>query len=51
MDVLGDGVESAISEYPNFEQLEAAGLSQLPPETKAQDWLIQQVVKERVATQ
>lgn len=33
-DLLGDGplgVQSAIAEYPNFEQLEAAGLSKLPP--------------------
>lgn len=46
-DVLGDGVESAISEYPNFEQLEAAGQEKLPPETEALARLIQQVVKER----
>lgn len=34
-DLLGDGplgIESAITEYPNFERLEAAGQSQLPPE-------------------
>jgi hypothetical protein len=33
-DLLGDGsvgLESAIAEYPNFEQLEAAGESKLPP--------------------
>ena len=33
-DLLGDGalrVEAAITEYPNFEQLEAAGESKLPP--------------------
>ena len=46
-DVLGDGVKSAISEYPNFEQLEAAGQSTLPPETENLARLIQQVVKER----
>jgi hypothetical protein len=48
-DVLGDGLECAISEYPNFEQLEAAGESKLPPETNALARLIQQVVKERRA--
>ena len=30
-DVLGGGVEMAIAEFPNFEQLEMAGQSQLPP--------------------
>jgi hypothetical protein len=33
-DLLGDGalgLESAIAQYPNFEQLEAAGQSKLPP--------------------
>jgi hypothetical protein len=33
-DLLGDGplgVQSAIAQYPNFEQLEAAGESKLPP--------------------
>ena len=33
-DLLGDGslgVESAIAQYPHFEQLEAAGLDKLPP--------------------
>jgi hypothetical protein len=33
-DLLGDGplgVQSAIAQYPNFEQLEAAGQSKLPP--------------------
>jgi len=49
-DVLGDGLECAISEYPNFEQLEAAGGSKLPPETKVLTRLIQQVVKERRAS-
>jgi hypothetical protein len=29
-DLLGDGVESAIVHYPNFEQLEAAGQTKLP---------------------
>jgi hypothetical protein len=34
-DLLGNGpgnLESAIAEFPNFERLEAAGQSQLPPE-------------------
>jgi hypothetical protein len=48
-DVLGDGVESAMSEYPNFEQLVAAGQDRLPPETETLARLIQQVVKERRA--
>jgi hypothetical protein len=30
-DLLGDGVQSAITEYPNFERLEAAGQAKLPP--------------------
>ena len=36
-DLLGDGplgVQSAIAQYPNFEQLEAAGESKLPPGMK-----------------
>ena len=46
-DMLGDGVESAIAEYPNFEQLEASGQETLPPETEALARLIHQVSKER----
>jgi len=38
-----------ISEYPDFERLEAAGQSQLPPETATLARLIHRVVKERVA--
>ena len=48
-DVLGEGLQSAIAEYPNFEQLEAAGQSQLPPEMESLARLIKQVVKEREA--
>jgi len=42
-DVLGGGVEMLISEYPNFEQLELAGQSQLPPEIEELAKLIKQV--------
>ena len=49
-DVLGAGVETPISEYPNFEQLEAAGQEKLPPETEILARLIQHVVKERAAS-
>jgi hypothetical protein len=45
-DVLGDGLKIAISEYPNFEQLEAAGQGQVPPGTEALVRLIHRVVKE-----
>jgi hypothetical protein len=44
-DVLGNGVETAITEFPNFEQLEAAGQNQLPPEIEKLAKLIRQVVK------
>lgn len=30
-DLFGDGLQSAIANYPNFEQLEAAGEAKLPP--------------------
>jgi hypothetical protein len=46
-DLLGEGLQTAISEYPNFEQLEAAGQSQLSPGIEALARLIRQVVKER----
>jgi len=42
-DVLGDGVEMPIAEFPNFEQLELAGQSQLPPQIEQLAQLIQQV--------
>jgi len=41
--VLGDGVESAITEFPNFEQLEAAGQTQLPAHINELAQLIKQV--------
>lgn len=45
-DVLGGGVlEMPIADYPNFEQLEMAGQSQLPPQIEELARLIQQVVK------
>lgn len=46
-DVLGEGVQSAISEYPNVEQLEAAGQGQLHPETETLAQLIKQVIAAR----
>jgi hypothetical protein len=45
-DMLGDGLESAISQYPNFEQLEAAGQIQLPTHIEKLGQLIQRVVRE-----
>ena len=45
-DVLGDGplgVQSAITHYPNFEQLEAAGQDKLPPGCEHLASLIQRV--------
>ena len=44
-DALGDGVVSPITEYRDFEQLELAGQSQLPPQMQELTKLIQQVVK------
>ena len=44
-DTLGKGVQSAISEFPNFEQLELEGQSQLTPETLKLAKLIGQVAK------
>ena len=42
-DVMGGGVEMPIADYPNFEQLEMAGQSQLPPEIEQLAQLIKQV--------
>ena len=42
-DVLGDGVEMPIAEFPNFESLELAGQSQLPPEIEQLARLIKSV--------
>jgi len=45
-DLLGDGpmgVQSAISQYPNFEELEAAGQAKLPPGYEQLAKLISQV--------
>ena len=42
-DVLGDGVVMPIGEYPNFEQLERAGQTQLPPGIEELARLIKQV--------
>jgi hypothetical protein len=42
-DVVGEGVEMPIAEYPNFEQLEAAGQSKLPPDIEQLAQLIKQV--------
>ena len=44
-DTLGDGVEAPITDYSNFEQLELAGQSKLPPETEQLAKLIQQVIQ------
>jgi len=51
-DLLGNGplgVESAISHYPNFERLEAAGQSKLPPEFEKLAKLIGRVAREASA--
>jgi len=45
-DLLGDGVDTAIAGFPNFEQLEAAGQSQLPPESEQLAQLIKRVLKQ-----
>jgi hypothetical protein len=42
-DVLGGGIEMPIADYPNFEQLELAGQSQLPPQIEQLAKLIKQV--------
>jgi hypothetical protein len=42
-DVLGDGLEMPIAEYPDFERLELAGQKQLPPQVEQLVKLIQQV--------
>ncbi len=42
-DVLGGGIEMPIADYPNFEQLELAGQSQLPPQIEELVKLIKQV--------
>jgi hypothetical protein len=42
-DVIGDGLEMPISDYPDFEQLEMAGQKQLPPGIEALTSLIKQV--------
>ena len=47
-DVLGNGslqLESAISEYPDFEKLEAAGQTKLPPGFEKLTELITQVAQ------
>jgi hypothetical protein len=44
-DVVGDGVVAPITQYSNFEQLELAGQSQLPPQSLQLAKLIQQVLK------
>ncbi|MCX6896787.1 MAG: hypothetical protein NTZ16_15110 [Verrucomicrobia bacterium] len=44
-DTLGEGVESPITNYSNFEQLELAGQSTLSPQTAELAKLIQQVLK------
>ena len=45
-DVLGGGIEMPIADYPNFEQLELAGQSQLPPQIEELAKLIKQVSKQ-----
>ena len=42
-DVLGDGMAMPIAGFPNFEALELAGLSQLPPEIEQLARLIKSV--------
>lgn len=42
-DLLGDGIEMPIANYPNFEHLEFAGQSQLPPHIEQLARLIKQV--------
>lgn len=44
-DALGDGLEAPITDFQNFEQLELAGQSALPPQTAQLVQLIQRVVK------
>jgi hypothetical protein len=44
-DVVGEGVESPITEFSNFEQLELAGQSQVRPQMQELAKLIQQVIK------
>jgi hypothetical protein len=46
-DVVGDGLQIAIAEYPNFEQLESAGQTKLPPEMEKLAHLIKQVGSKR----
>jgi hypothetical protein len=42
-DLLGDGIEMPIANYPDYERLELAGQSQLPPEMEQLAKLIKQV--------
>jgi len=44
-DAFGDGVQSPITEFKNYEQLEHAGQSTLSPETDKLIRLIKQVTK------
>jgi hypothetical protein len=46
-DALGDGVQSPITEFKNFEQLEQAGQAELSPETDKIIQLIKRVTKQR----
>jgi hypothetical protein len=47
-DLLGGGIEMPIANYPNFEHLELAGQSQLPPEIEQLAKLIKQVCQKPV---
>ena len=42
-DLLGGGIEMPIANYPDYERLEMAGKSQLPPEIEQLARLIKQV--------
>jgi hypothetical protein len=44
-DVMGGDMQAPITEFPDFEKLEAAGQTQLPPEFEKLAKLIQQVAK------
>ena|SRR5437899_3331551 len=50
-DLAGDGVEMPISQFPTFEQLEAAGQDRLPPEMEVLARLLNRVAKHPAITQ
>ena len=48
-DIAGEAVEMPISQFPTFEQLEAAGQDRLPPEIAVLTRLLDRVAKEHAA--